>query len=96
MSAAPSVSPSRAPLRAVVVGAGFAGEGHTLALRYAGVDVVAVCSRTPAVVQDVAARLGVPEASTDWAETLQRVRPEIVAVATPGSLRTPLIEARAL
>jgi predicted dehydrogenase len=99
MSAAPSAaanaSPGRAPLRAVVVGAGFAGEGHTLALRYAGVDVVAVCSRTPAVVQDVAARLGVPEASTDWAETLQRVRPEIVAVATPGSLRAPLIEAAA-
>ncbi|HVG98540.1 MAG TPA: Gfo/Idh/MocA family oxidoreductase [Chloroflexota bacterium] len=86
---------SESPLRAVVVGAGFAGEGHTLALRYAGVDVVAICSRTPAVVQAVAARLGVPEASTDWAETLQRVRPEIVAVATPGSLRAPLIEAAA-
>ena len=34
-------------LRAVVIGAGFAGEGHTIALRAAGVDVVVLCGRTP-------------------------------------------------
>ena len=86
---------SEGTLRAVVVGAGFAGEGHTLALRDAGVEVVAICARTAEVVQAVAARLGVPEASTDWQQTLQQVRPEIVAVATPGSLRAPVIEAAA-
>jgi predicted dehydrogenase len=80
-------------LRAVVVGAGFAGEGHTLALRHAGVQVVAICARQPAIVRGVADRLGVPEASTDWRETLRRVRPDIVAVATPGSLRAPVVEA---
>lgn len=85
----------RTGLRAVVVGAGFAGEGHTLALRQAGVEVVAVCARQPAVVRAVADRLGVPEASTDWEATLRRVGPEIVAVATPGSLRAPVIEAAA-
>ncbi|HEX2517176.1 MAG TPA: Gfo/Idh/MocA family oxidoreductase [Chloroflexota bacterium] len=86
---------SEGTLRAVVVGAGFAGEGHTLALRDAGVDVVAICARTAEVVQAVAGRLGVPEASTDWQQTLRQVRPEIVAVATPGSLRAPVIEAAA-
>lgn len=82
-------------LRAVVVGAGFAGEGHTLALRRFGVDVLAICARQPDVVRAVADRLEVPEASTDWRETLERVRPEIVAVGTPASVRIELIEAAA-
>jgi ketol-acid reductoisomerase len=30
-------------LRAVVIGTGWAGEGHTTALREAGVDVMAMC-----------------------------------------------------
>ncbi len=34
-------------LRAVVIGTGWAGEGHTIALRAAGVEVVAMCGRTP-------------------------------------------------
>lgn len=38
------------PLRAIVVGAGSAGEGHTLALRQTGVEVVAICARQQAVV----------------------------------------------
>ena len=41
-------------LRAIVIGAGFAGEGHTLALRHSGVEVVAICVRQPAVVRAVA------------------------------------------
>ena len=58
-------------LRAVVVGAGWAGEGHTLALRHAGVDVVAICARRQDVVRSVADRLGVEEASMDWRRTLE-------------------------
>jgi predicted dehydrogenase len=46
-------------LRAVVVGAGWAGEGHTKALQWCGVEVVAICGRQQAVVQEVANRLGV-------------------------------------
>jgi predicted dehydrogenase len=71
-------------LRAVVIGAGFAGEGHTVALQYAGVEVAAICSRTPDVVSELTTRLGVEQASTDWRRTLQDVRPDIVAVATPA------------
>lgn len=83
------------PLRAIVIGAGFAGEGHTLALRHAGVDVVAICARRPAVVQRIASGLGVPEASTDWRRTLASVRPDIVSVATPASVHREIIEAAA-
>ena len=44
------------PLRAVVVGAGFAGEGHTIALRENGVAVEAICARTPSAVVTVFSR----------------------------------------
>ncbi len=81
------------PLRAVVVGAGAAGEGHTLALRQTGVEVVALCARQQAVVQAVADRLAVPRASTDWRHTLETVRPDIVALATPAALRGEVVEA---
>lgn len=69
--------------RAVVIGAGQAGEGHTVALQNAGVDVTAICSRTASVVSGVAKRLGVKIASTDWQKTLESEKPEIVAIATP-------------
>lgn len=81
------------PLRAIVIGAGAAGEGHTLALRQTGVEVVAICARQPAVVQAVADRLAIPQASTDWRHTLQTVTPDIVALATPAALRGEVIEA---
>lgn len=71
-------------LTAVVIGAGMAGEGHTVALQYAGVDVLAICSRTESVVSEVAGRLGVKTASTDWRRTVGDLRPDIVSVATPA------------
>ena len=71
-------------LRALILGAGYAGEGHTLALQRAGVDVVAMASRTLASCQATAQRLAIPQAGTDWRALLAEVKPEIVAVATPG------------
>ena len=79
-------------LRAVIVGAGWAGEGHALALRQVDVDVVAICARQPEVVRDVARRLEIPEASTDWRSTILRVKPDIVTIATPAALRAEVIE----
>lgn len=84
---------ARDGLRAVVVGAGWAGEGHTLALRACGVDVVALCARRPDVVRAAADRLGVAEASTNWARTLAAAAPDIVSVATPAGLRRAVVEA---
>lgn len=80
-------------LRAVVMGAGFAGEGHTRALQHAGVEVVALCGRELSVVEARATALGVPYASTDWRMTLEHLRPEIIALATPAALRRDVIEA---
>ncbi|MGH2409044.1 MAG: Gfo/Idh/MocA family protein, partial [Chloroflexota bacterium] len=80
-------------LRAIVIGAGGAGEGHALALRHTGVEVAAICARQPAVVRAVADRLAIPQASTDWRHTLETVKPDIVALATPAALRGEVIEA---
>ena len=80
-------------LRALVVGAGSAGEGHSLALQQAGVEVAAIASRTPEVVRDVARRLNIAVASTDWRATLRDLQPDIVAVATPGDSHVAIIDA---
>ena len=74
-------------LRAVVVGAGWAGELHTQALQYAGVKVVALCGREPQAVQKAALHLGVAVASTDSRDSLLNLKPDIVTIATPASLR---------
>ena len=78
-------------LRALILGAGYAGEGHTLALQRAGVEVVAMASRTASSCQAAAQRLGIPHAGTDWRALLAELKPEIVAVATPGATVGPLI-----
>jgi len=44
------------PLRAVVLGAGWTGEGHAKALTWCGVEVAAICARQPGVVRQVADR----------------------------------------
>lgn len=82
-------------LSAIVIGGGWAGEGHALALRFAGVDVVALCGRQQDRTRAVADRLEVPQASTDWRATLEAVRPDIVALGTPAALRIEVIEAAA-
>ena len=79
-------------LRAVTIGAGWAGEGHTKALQHYGVEVVAICARKADIVQEVASRLGIPQASTDWRQSLLAIKPDIVALGTPAILRTEVIE----
>ena len=64
-------------LCAVVIGAGYSGEGHPHALRYAGVGVVAICARRPAVVQSVAERLKIPQDCVIWRHTLETLKPDI-------------------
>ena len=63
-------------LKAMILGAGFAGQGHALALRDCGVEIVAKASRTRTVVERVAGKLDIPVASTDWERTLREIRPD--------------------
>jgi predicted dehydrogenase len=72
-------------LRAIVIGSGWAGEGHTLALRDAGVEVVAMCGRTPEATHAMAQKLGIPEVRFDWRKALDEFRPDIVSIATTAA-----------
>ena len=72
------------PLRALILGSGYAGEGHTLALRRAGVDVTAMAGRTESAVIATAQRLEIPNTGTNWRQMIADLRPDLVAVGTPG------------
>src|SRR5262245_20655344 len=80
-------------LRAVILGAGYAGQGHAAALRLAGVEIAGMASRTQDVGAKVAASLNTPRYSADWRGLIAEVKPEIVAVGTPGGTHLEMISA---
>jgi predicted dehydrogenase len=71
-------------LTALIIGSGYAGEGHTLALQRAGVDVIAMAGRTESAVVAMAQRLGIPNTGTNWQQMIGDLHPDMVAVGTPG------------
>lgn len=73
-----------AALKALALGAGFAGQGHSEAFRYHGVEIAGMASRTKDVVERVAGDMGIPYAGTDWKKALDDVKPDIVLAGTPG------------
>ncbi|WP_424930285.1 Gfo/Idh/MocA family protein [Amaricoccus tamworthensis] len=70
--------------KVLIAGTGFAGQGHAEAFRGAGAEIVGMVGRTTHVVEDVAEKMGIPFAGTHWQEALDRCRPGIVSIATPG------------
>jgi predicted dehydrogenase len=70
--------------KVLILGSGFAGQGHADAFRRAGAEVVGIVSRTKNVVEEVASKLDIPYAGTDWDNALEVCRPDIVSIATPG------------
>ena len=80
-------------LRALVLGAGYAGQGHALALRQAGVEIAGMASRTADVGAQIAASLKIPRYSADWRGLLAELKPDIVAVGTPGGTHAEMISA---
>ena len=76
--------PLTKPLRVLVHGTGFAGQGHAEALRDVGCEVVGIVGRTAEVVSRVAEQLAIGYAGTDWAQALQDCQPDLVSIATPG------------
>ena len=80
---------------AIVIGSGWAGEGHSLALRSAGVEVIALCGRSPEPTQALAQRLGIPLVRFDWQNAISELQPDIVAIATPAAPHRLMAEAAA-
>ena len=84
----------RKPIKVLIQGTGFAGQGHAEAFRYAGAEVVGIVGRTESAVKEVAAQLAIPYAGTHWEEALQTLKPDIVSIATPGGAHEiPIIQA---
>ncbi|WP_424932411.1 Gfo/Idh/MocA family protein [Amaricoccus macauensis] len=71
-------------LKVLISGTGFAGQGHADAFRGAGAEVVGMVGRTPSVVREVAEKMAIPYAGTDWQDALETCKPDIVSIATPG------------
>lgn len=71
-------------MKVLVSGTGFAGQGHANAFRAAGAQVVGIVGRTDNVVADVADKMNIPFAGTDWQDALETCKPDIVSIATPG------------
>jgi predicted dehydrogenase len=71
-------------LKVLIAGTGFAAQGHADAFRAAGVEVAGIVGRTANVVREVASKLAIPYAGTDWTAALEDCQPDIVSIATPG------------
>ncbi|MFK7903811.1 MAG: Gfo/Idh/MocA family protein [Chitinophagales bacterium] len=71
-------------LKVLVHGTGFAGQGHTDAFRAVGAEVVGIVGRTPNRVKEVAEKMNIPYAGTDWQKALEECQPDIVSIGTPG------------
>lgn len=71
-------------VKVLVHGTGFAGQGHADAFRLAGAEVVGIVGRTAKVVQEVANKLNIEYAGTDWQQALVDCKPDVVSIATPG------------
>jgi predicted dehydrogenase len=72
------------PLTAVVIGSGWAAEGHTIALQSAGATVVAICGRNQQSVVAKAIKHGIPNTRLDWRQALEEFRPDIVSITVPA------------
>ena len=58
------------PIKVLVHGTGFAGQGHAQAFRILEADVVGMVGRTPHVVKSIAEAMSIPYGGTDWALSL--------------------------
>ncbi len=79
-------------LRSAVIGAGRIADEHLRFLSGApGVDLVAVCDRSPALARFAADRFGVTAPFVDAADMFEAVRPDVVHVLTPAATHEPLV-----
>lgn len=79
--------------KVLVYGTGFAGQGHTAAFRDANAEVVGIVGRSKEVTEEVALKLNIPYAGTDWQTALEVCKPDIVSIATPGGAHVEAIKA---
>jgi predicted dehydrogenase len=80
--------------KVLVLGTGFAGQGHAKAFSDAGAEIVGIVGRIESVVTEVAEKMAIPYAGTDWQAALESCQPDVVSIATPGGAHyEPVLQA---
>ena len=79
-------------LRAIIIGTGYAGEGHALGLRHGGANVIALCGRTPEPAKKMADKLGIDDLRFDWKQAIKDLKPDIVSIATTAAPHREMAE----
>ncbi len=74
------------PLKVLVSGTGFAGQGHTDTFRNVGAEIVGMVGRTESVLKEVAEKKSIPYTNTNWEQALLDCQPDIVSIGTPGGV----------
>jgi predicted dehydrogenase len=78
-------------IRCGIVGFGFMGPQHAEAIKRLGfVDVAAVCSTTPEVAREKAARLGISKVYANYEELVDDPEIDVVDIVTPTRLHHPI------
>jgi predicted dehydrogenase len=79
------------PLRAGVVGLGYAGEQHLKNfVRVPGVEPVALAGLEEDLLGELGGRYGVPDLYTSWEELVARDDLDIVSIGAPNHLHAPI------
>jgi predicted dehydrogenase len=79
------------PLRVGIVGSGWGSMVHVPAFRAVpAFGVVALCARNAERLAGVAAKLGVPDTSTDWESFVRRDDLDVISVAAPVDMHAPI------
>jgi predicted dehydrogenase len=83
-------SPDR-PLRAAVVGLGWAGQQHMKAYaELPGVELVAISGKEQALGTSLCEEFAVPLFVDDWTELLAQTELDVVSIALPTYLHAPV------
>ncbi len=86
-----SEAPSVEPLRAGVVGLGYAGEQHLKNfVRVPGVEPVALAGLERDRLRQLGKRYGVPDLYTSWEDLASRDDLDIVSIGAPNHLHAPI------
>jgi predicted dehydrogenase len=93
----PAAQPSSAasshdrPIRAAVVGLGWAGQQHMKAYaELPGVELVAISGKEQALGTSLCEEFGVPLFLDDWSDLLARTELDVVSIALPTYLHAPV------
>jgi len=90
-TASPAPAPEGRPIRAGVVGIGWAGQQHMAAYHEApGVELVAIAGKEEDVRAELAEQYGIADTYADWEAMIARGDLDVVSVAVPTFLHAPI------